>query len=260
MILFVFEGAEREPRIFKTLERLFFGEGERIIRSFGNSIYELYRQLKDLDGDGDIVSILRENKANEKDSPFPKDVRSSDFSEIYLFFDYDFQNTNLTLEEMNRQLEEMLTLFDDETDNGKLYVSYPMVEALCYTRELPDEHFFEYKVKRCDCMTCHFKDLAADFSCYGSMDFIELPDPGHHRPGKAEMVRVKSNWVHLVNQHTSKANFICAGQNCRPESKEDISQQRIFSAQLDKYLAAEDAVAILGAFPLFLFDYFKEIR
>lgn len=25
MILFVFEGAEREPRIFKTLERLFFG-------------------------------------------------------------------------------------------------------------------------------------------------------------------------------------------------------------------------------------------
>ena len=87
MILFVFEGAEREPRIFKTLERLFFGEGERIIRSFGNSIYELYRQLKDLDGEGDIVSILRENKANEKDSPFPKDVRSSDFSEIYLFFD-----------------------------------------------------------------------------------------------------------------------------------------------------------------------------
>lgn len=66
--------------------------------------------------------------------------------------------------------------------------------------------------------------------------------------------------MHLVNQHASKANFICAGQNCRPESKEDISQQRIFSAQLDKYLAAEDAVAILGAFPLFLFDYFKEIR
>ena len=25
MILFVFEGAEREPKIFKTLERLFFG-------------------------------------------------------------------------------------------------------------------------------------------------------------------------------------------------------------------------------------------
>ena len=74
------------------------------------------------------------------------------------------------------------------------------------------------------------------------------------------MGRVKSNWVHLVNQHASKARYICDGKNCLPERKEDISQQRIFTAQLDKYLAVEDAVAILGAFPLFLFDYFKEIR
>ena len=41
MILFVFEGAEREPKIFKTLERLFFGEEERIVCSFGNNIYEI---------------------------------------------------------------------------------------------------------------------------------------------------------------------------------------------------------------------------
>lgn len=79
MILFVFEGAEREPKIFKTLERLFFGE-ERIVCSFGNNIYELYRQLKEFDGDGDIVSILRENNAH-----LPQGIKSSDFSEIYLW-------------------------------------------------------------------------------------------------------------------------------------------------------------------------------
>ena len=78
MILFVFEGAEREPRLFRTLERLFFGQGERIVCSFGNNIYELYRQLKAFDGDGDIVSILRENGAQ-----LPAGVNSSDFSEIY---------------------------------------------------------------------------------------------------------------------------------------------------------------------------------
>jgi hypothetical protein len=92
MILFVFEGAEREPRIFKTLERLFFGKEERLVCSFGNNIYELYRQLRAFDGEGDIVSILRENNAQ-----LPSGVKSSDFSEIYLFFDYDFQNTNLSL-------------------------------------------------------------------------------------------------------------------------------------------------------------------
>lgn len=58
MILFVFEGAEREPRVFRTLEHLFFGQGERIVCSFGNNIYELYRQLQEFDGDGDIVSCI----------------------------------------------------------------------------------------------------------------------------------------------------------------------------------------------------------
>lgn len=260
MILFVFEGEEREPRIFKTLERLFFGEGDRIVRSFGNNIYELYRQLKELDGDGDIVSVLRENKAQEKDSPFPEGVRSSDFSEIYLFFDYEFQNSNLTPEEMNGRLTEMLAMFDDETDNGKLYISYPMVESLRYTKELPDEHFFEYAIKRCDCVEHSFKDLAAAFSFYGSFDFIELPDQGHHKAGKREIARVRNNWIHLVNQHSAKANYICSGQCCRPEDKEAVSQQKIFVAQLSKYLAVEDKVAILNAFPLFLFEYFKVLK
>ena len=260
MILCVFEGEEREPRIFKTIKRLFFGEGEMVICSFGNNIYELYRQLKELDGDGDIVSVLRENKAHEKDSLFPDGVRSSDFSEIYLFFDYEFQNSNLTLEEMNSRLKEMLALFDDETDNGKLYVSYPMMESLCYTKELPDEHFFEYVIKRCDCVEHSFKDLAAAFSHYGSFDFIELPDQGHHKAGKREVARVRKNWIHLVSQHSAKANFICSGLCCQPEDKEAVSQQKIFVAQLSKYLSTEDSVAILNAFPLFLFEYFKELE
>ena len=124
MILFVFEGAEREPKIFKTLERLFFGAGERIVCSFGNNIYELYRQLTELDGDGDIVSVLRENNAQ-----LPAGIKSSDFSEIYFFFDYDFQNTNLTLEEMNGRMREMLELFDDEIDITKKQITAEAVIA-----------------------------------------------------------------------------------------------------------------------------------
>lgn len=256
MILCVFEGVEREPRIFKTIKRLFFGEGEIIVCSFGNNIYELYRQLQELDGDGDIVSVLRENKADG----LPIGIKSSDFSEIYLFFDYDFHNKNLSLEEMNGRLKQMLELFDDETDNGKLYVSYPMVESLSYTKELPDEHFFEYVVKRCDCVEHSFKDLASAFSYYGSFDFIELPDQGHHRAGKREVARVKKNWIHLVNQHIIKANYICSGHCCKPEDKDAVSQQKIFVAQLSKYLSTEDSVAILNAFPLFLFDYFRDLK
>ena len=239
MILFVFEGAEREPRVFRTLERLFFGQGERIVCSFGNNIYELYRQLQAFEGDGDLVSILRENKAD-----LPEDVKTSDFSEVYL-------------EEMNQRLREMLEVFDDETDNGKLYVSYPMVESLCYTKELPDEHFVEYTVSRCDCMERSFKDMAMEFSFYGSLDFIELPDAGHHKPSKREYARVRQNWIWLVRQHTAKAAFIFTGQNAVPEDKEAVAQLRVFEGQCGKYLCDGEKIAVLNGFPLFLFEYFK---
>jgi len=252
MILFVFEGAEREPRIFKTLERLFFGKEERLVCSFGNNIYELYRQLREFDGEGDIVSILRENNAQ-----LPSGVKSSDFSEIYLFFDYDFQNTNLTLEEMNERLREMQELFDNETDNGKLYISYPMVESLCYTKQLPDEHFAEYAISRSDCMNRPFKDYAREFSFYGSLDFVELPDSGHRRPGKREVARIRQNWIWLVQQHTSKANYMCNGENSMPLNKEIVAQPRIFMAQCENYLSDGERIAVLNGFPLFLFEYFK---
>jgi hypothetical protein len=252
MILFVFEGAEREPRIFKTLERLFFGKEERLVCSFGNNIYELYRQLRAFDGEGDIVSILRENNAQ-----LPSGVKSSDFSEIYLFFDYDFQNTNLNLEEMNERLREMLELFDNETDNVKLYISYPMVESLCYTKQLPDELFAEYAISRSDCMNRPFKDYAREFSFYGSLDFVELPDSGHRRPGKREVARIRQNWIWLVQQHTSKANYMCNGENSMPLNKAIVAQPRIFMAQCENYLSDGERIAVLNGFPLFLFEYFK---
>jgi len=256
MILCVFEGAEREPKLFRTLGQLFFGEREVIVCSFGNNIYELYHQLKEFGGDGDIVAILRENKANG----LPDDVMLSDFSEIYLFFDYDFQNVNLSLEEMNARLKEMLDMFCDETDNGKLYVSYPMVESLLYTKEIPDEHFVEYTVSRSECMGHSFKDLASSFSDYGSFDFIELPDSKHHRISGNEIEKVKANWICIIKQHTCKANFITSQNNSIPMNKEDVSQQRIFASQCSKYICDEERIAILNGFPLFIFDYFKELK
>ena len=255
MILFVFEGAAREPRIFRTLQRLFYGEGEATFCSFGNNIYELFRQLKELDGDGDLVSILKENKAD-----LPPDAKASDFSEIYLFFDYDFQNINLSIEDMNKRLAEMLEVFCNETENGKLYVSYPMIESLCYTKELPDAHFSEYIVSRSECMKCSFKDLARFFSSYNSFNFIELSDLRHHKTGEKEIQKVRKNWLYLVQQHSSKANYICNDCNDKPGNKEDISQRRIFEAQCSKYLCNNESIAILSSFPLFLFDYFKELK
>ena len=159
MILFVFEGAKREPDLFRAIETLFFQDKQNIVCSFGNNIYELYNELQSFEGDGDIVSILKERYQGQKDYPFTDDAKSSDFSEIYLIFDYDFQNKNISLDVMNSQLEEMLDMFDDETDNGRLYINYPMVEAIRYTKNLPDADYWTYVVSRKDGTLANFRGI-----------------------------------------------------------------------------------------------------
>ena len=64
MILFVFEGVKREPMLFKTIQYLFFpNKNNQIVCSFGNNIYQLYKEIERLKINGedysDIVSILK---------------------------------------------------------------------------------------------------------------------------------------------------------------------------------------------------------
>ena len=131
MILFVFEGSEREPRLYRTLERLYFlKKNDNIVCTYGNNIYDLYNELLKYGGGGDIVSVMRE-RLDERGDDSLKGIRSSDIAEIFLFFDYDFQNSQLSLKEINQRVEKMLALFSDETENGKLYINYLGCPVLC---------------------------------------------------------------------------------------------------------------------------------
>lgn len=254
MILFVFEGEKREPALFKAIERLFFKDGQHIVCSFGNNIYELYQRLAALDDSGDIVSVLREIYGDSPESPFTEETKSSDFSEIYLIFDYDFQNRNISLEEMNSQIAEMLDMFDNETDNGKLYINYPMVEAIRYTKLLPDSEYCTYTVSRRQCAETSFKSIADTFSDYKSLDFLTFNS--RRTPTEQEIASRTENWRLVQEQNVAKANYLCTGKLAIPEDKGAIAQKEIFTAQLQKFVLPGGCVSILSAFPLFLFDYF----
>lgn len=254
MILFVFEGQKREPDLYQTIQTLYFSNSnQQIICSFGNNLYELYRELQKYEGDGDLVALLKEKFKSKKNNPFANVQRSSDFSEIYLFFDYDFHNRNLPLEELNRELDEMLKLFSDESNNGKLYINYPMVESIRYTKKLPDSDYYSYVVSRKDCN--NFKHLVANFSAYNNLDYIQIDK--RKKTSTQRLDQLRQNWEHLKNQNINKANYLCSGNNCIPDSKDDIAQIKIFNSQLTKYVLTESChVSILNAFPLFLYDYF----
>lgn len=254
MILFVFEG-KRERMLYSALESLFFPQkkDEAIICLFDCNIYELYRRVNLLGEGADIVSILRKYLEGREDNPLRDITISSKISEIYLFFDYDLHHNNkrhsLSLEEINSQLHEMLVTFNDETANGKLYINYPMVESIRHVKKLPDSNYHQYTVPRDNCKD--FKRIAQEFSDYGSLDFLTSTREKHIKT-------TKQNWQHLIDMNVSKANYICHGVNEYPENKSDITQKNIFDSQLQKYVNTDEcSVAILNAFPIFLYDYFK---
>ena len=156
------------------------------------------------------------------------------------------------MEEINSRLEDMLELFDDETSNGKLYINYPMIESIRYTKELPDENYYKYTVSCADCR--NFKRLSCEFCHYDNLDFILID---RHRTPKI-CSNAKDCWEHLKTMNVSKANYICTGENIIPAVKNTIAQDKIFKAQLQNYInKPEPSVAILNAFPLFIYDYFK---
>lgn len=81
MILFVFEGERSEPRLFRTIEQLYFRGEDVILCSYGNDIYELYREMRSLGDGADIVAILK-NKGKEG---LEEVARVSDFPRYICF-------------------------------------------------------------------------------------------------------------------------------------------------------------------------------
>lgn len=127
---FIVEGEVREPQIIDNISKVFFTHKNYKIITLpaGQNIYMLWKKLKEDDFDTDIIEVLREEHIElEKQL---EGLNRDNFSEVYLFFDYDGHQNNLGNDIDENVIEQMLISFNNETENGKLYINYPMVEAL----------------------------------------------------------------------------------------------------------------------------------
>lgn len=227
-VLFVFEGEKTEEQIVSSLQVFFLQENTTIKCVYGAEIYQIYQAIK-ADEDLDTFNLLRERSVQNKEvlDGFTRE----DFAEIYLFFDYDGHSS---LADDNK-LEELLAFFDEETDKGKLYVSYPMVEAL--------KHISDYET---------FRDLTV--ACKKNIGYKNIV----HHVGINKLSRFNKydldTWNALIEVHLKKANFIVHDSFAFPN--ELITQPYLFSKQLEKYINPLSVVAVLSAFPIFLHDYY----
>ncbi len=231
-ILMVFEGEKTEKLIFDSLKEHFLkNKTNRIIYSFHcGEIYSLFNKLQNSD-DESLFFILKD-KLQAK-NPELRDIVEEYVESIYLFFDYD--NHAPTADD--NKIQNMLGTFNDEFDNGKLFISYPMVEAIKHlqkdidfktTTAISEKQYKTIARNNCD----------SNLKEFGESKFNNIS---------------KENWDYLINEHCKKANYIVNNSFEFPNNI--IEQIKIFESQKEKYINYNDKVAVLSAFPLFLLDY-----
>ena len=232
IILFVFEGEKTETIIYKSLQKCFLNEKRNAIiyATFNAEIYQLYQKVKlDEFNIEEAVDLVEELKS--KNIETLQGIEQRNITEMYLFFDYDGHATNAS----DDKIKEMLCYFDNETENGKLFISYPMVEAIKHLKS--GINFQETMVDAKE--NINYKNLASQ-NCDNIFNQIKKWEINH--------------WAVIIHEHCSKLNFITTDNYAFPNRT--FEQIEIFEAQLEKYITPENKVAVLSAFPLLLLDYY----
>ena len=223
-ILFVFEGERTEPRLFSLLQPYFFPEEQHPIvhLCFGGEIYQLLKQIEE-DSDLDLVELLKERDSGFNLSP---EIDRESVSQIFLFFDHDGHSSLANDEDLALALE----LFNEETDAGKLYVSYPMIEAI---RDIADG--FDERTVSLDALSTYKQEV-------------------NDRNPRLHLNKLKKEeWLHLFEQHLKKGNGV-VHQNYHFKTSAPL-QPEILSAQMGTFFPKEE-IAVLSGIPFFVFEYF----
>lgn len=133
-IAMIVEGTRREEDYIACLKEMFLtkGEVEVFCLPADQNIYMLWSKLQEDDFETEIIDLVKECSDEAKDRL--QEIRPDYFNEVYLFFDFDIHQDNLPKGKNGIKpydvIKQMLETFDNETENGKLYISYPMIEAL----------------------------------------------------------------------------------------------------------------------------------
>nr|WP_315442089.1 hypothetical protein [uncultured Treponema sp.] len=235
-LLFVFEGEKTEPQIFKSLKNTLFSDIKdfELYACYGSHIYSLYQQLEK-DEDLDIVELVREKNKQKLTG-----ISRNDIALVYLFFDYDPQ----TGKKCNAIIPKMLEKFNNETENGKLFISYPMVEAV---KDSASEKFLSDEEHR----TILLKD---------SKNYKNIVSTKIESALKYFAQYTTITWERIIKQTLQQASWILHDKDMLPDidTAKQMSQSDIYDAEYNKYLTQQNSMAILSAFPFFIMEYFPK--
>lgn len=248
-VVFIVEGEKLDVRIMEEICTIFTPSINKEILVYKTNIYALYNQLKKDEFATDIIEVLKE-KNDEKDLSA---LSSENVSEVYLFFDFDghhYQDRSNSEKIVLDEIGEMLQCFNNETENGKLYLSYPMIESIFHLNNDDLD-----KGKNLTLKTFHA--------------FSGKTDNGKHY--KKMQGVVDSRYKITKNFSYSKQDwdfishyFLCCLMNLFEQKRfveyneyqQLISSETIFEQQKKKYIINLKKILVLNGYPQFIIDYF----
>lgn len=196
--------------------------------------------------DIDIIDILKDISNNKNTSEeelnnlqsYTKDY----FSELYLLFDYDGHHPiRNKYEDRDEILIQLLSYFNNETENGKLLLSYPMVEAL--------------------------KEGCTNHHCIHN-NLCHIPIDAGKRYKKIVSHRCKvsqyselslEHWQQIVKGFVYKLSCLFQKEDIDYKYyRYNINSLSIFLRQMKHYINDFNEIMIISAFPQFIIDYFGE--
>lgn len=228
-ILFIVEGEKTEKQIIDSLEKHNFIPNKPFIYAFCNDIYHFYSKIKTYLTNDNSYDFFRELKRLDKNKHL-KDLKDDNFTETYLFFDYERQSCRAN----DDKIKELMDFFNEETENGKILISYPMTESLKHIDNSQD-----FKDNTIDCKIKNYKHIVSENS---DKKYIQI--------NKYD----KSIWKELIQTHLYKMNYIINDNYSFPT--QIYSQLEIFDNQKKKFIDKNNKVSVLSAFPIFIHDYF----
>lgn len=223
-ILLIVEGEVDEPRILGNESHgllSLIGANYEII-PFANPIYELYEAYKNNEYD-DLVSYLRLKKGLKLDDNI---LSKNAFSAIYWVFDFEPQDHKYT----DKKIKELLSIFDNETELGKLYINYPMVEAYYDLESLPDPNYNDKTVSLKGLNGKTYKKKVNMTTCLKKNKIT------------------KKDLCYIIMHNYNKAKLITN------TSAEYLNYFDVLDSQL-KLKQKENKIYVLSTFPLMLIDY-----
>ncbi len=230
----IVEGEKADLKLMNHLFSLFY-EDNFYVWAYKTNLYALYNKLEMNDVDEfDALDIKQVLKSMEKD-PSVLQKLDEKYTDIIMVFDYDPQDPCFSEEKIIK----MKKIFCESTDNGKLYLNYPMVEAFKHLKKEDDDEFAERVVCLKDLQDKNYKTIVNNETFQA--DFMKYD---------------KETCISVFRNNLKKAGKILEkGYLCPINEKDyfDIDTELILKKQ-NSLLSEEEKVYVLCTCFFFFFD------